>query len=82
MKKKINLRGIRKQSGLTIEQVSLDTGIPFSTIQALEKGRGKKFSLITKHTLTDYFGVGLFKAFPEDAERFKILKTEFHKSKK
>lgn len=82
MKKKISLRMIRKQWGLTIEQLSLNSGIPYSTIQALEKGRGKNFSLITKHTLADYFGVGVFKVFPEEIERFLILRKEFKKIKK
>jgi len=71
--KTYSLRELRKAAGLTLEAVSLKTGIPLPTIQALETGRGKGFSVTMKHTLADFYHVPTQLLFPEIQEQIDLL---------
>jgi len=71
MKKILNLREARGST--TLAQVSEDTGIPISTLNALERGFGKGYSILLKHKVASYFGVDMLALFPEEREKFQII---------
>jgi transcriptional regulator with XRE-family HTH domain len=66
MKKKIDLRELRKKAGKTLEEVAAGTGLPYSTVRAIEVGMGKNFAPTIKHKISDFFGVNFLAAFPEE----------------
>ena len=68
-KKPITLRALREARGLTLQAVAMATGIPYSTVQAIESGRGAGFSLETKQRLAAFFGVPVASLFSEEKER-------------
>jgi len=72
-KKSYSLRGLRKEAGLTLQQLSERTGINLCTIQALETGRGKGFNVVIKQTLADYFHCPMRVLFPELNAQIELL---------
>jgi transcriptional regulator with XRE-family HTH domain len=72
-KKQLSMRELREKAGLSLIQLSVNTDIPYSTVQALEAGRGKGFSPATKHRISDYFQVNFFSLFPEERDRFEAM---------
>lgn len=72
-KQHYSLRGLRKAAGLTIQQVSEQTGIPYSTVQALESGRGKGFDVNTKNKLAGFYKVPMVEVFAEERERAALI---------
>jgi transcriptional regulator with XRE-family HTH domain len=69
----LSLRVTRLKKGLTLRQVSEQTGISLSTIAALEQGMGKNFRAELKHTLADFYGKPVFVLFPEIREQVDLL---------
>jgi len=65
-RKKIHpLRALRLAAGLTLQDVSRKTGIPESTITAVENGRGRSFNIGIKNKLADAFRADPRELFPE-----------------
>lgn len=79
--KKLSLHDLRKKAGFTLEEVSQKSGVPYSTVRALEIGMGKGFSLNIKRKIADVFHVEVLKLFPEEMEKIQGLMEEL-KSKK
>jgi transcriptional regulator with XRE-family HTH domain len=74
--KHVSLKELR--GGRTFREVSEATGIPISTVLAIENGYGN-YSIILKHKLTDYYGVSFFATFPEESARLRPLLTHLAK---
>ena len=72
--KKTPIRRARERAGLTITQVSNGTGIPYSTIQAFEIGRGRGFSIERKAKIAAFLGVPFSSLWPEEKEKVKQVK--------
>src|SRR4030042_5101969 len=72
-KKSLSLRELRLAAGLSIERLSVSTGIAYSVIQALEIGRGRNFSAGAKHMLAHFFKVDPLALFPELEEQIAAL---------
>ena len=72
-KKSLSLRELRLAAGLSIQDVSAKTGIPSSTVQAIEIGRGRNFSAGAKHMLAHFFKVDPLALFPELEEQIAAL---------
>ena len=72
-KKSLSLRKLRLAAGLSIQDVSITTKIPFSVIQGLETGRGRNFSAGAKHMLAHFFKVDPLALFPELEEQIAAL---------
>jgi len=68
------MRRVRDKAGLTLEQVSAGTGIPYSTIQAFESGRGVGYSIEQKGKIADFLGVPFFSLWPEERKRIEANK--------
>ena len=68
---KTPMRRARQKAGLTIEQVSVGTGIPYSTIYAFEIGRGRGFSIERKAKIAAFLGVSFSSLWPEEKEKVK-----------
>jgi transcriptional regulator with XRE-family HTH domain len=68
-----SLEALRKERKLTVRQVAEVTKIPDGTIVSLEKGAGKNYNVVTKHTLADFYGVPMFSLFPEERERVELI---------
>ena len=64
--KKIDLREVRLEKGLTIEQVAMRAELSQSSVRQLELGIGAGFSPLTKHKLCAALGIPLSEAFPAD----------------
>lgn len=73
-----SLRDLRTARKLTLYQVSEKTGIPFSTIRALEVGQGKGFNVVIKQTLADFYELPLRELFPELQILFEELQGKRH----
>ena len=65
MKSEIDLRQLRMDRGLTIEQVALKSGVSQATVRQLELGLGG-FTAMTKNKICGVLGIPLSQAFPED----------------
>jgi len=72
-KKTYNLRELRLAAGLTMQQLAEQTGINIASVQAIETGRGKNYSVIAKHTLADFFHVPARRLFPEIQTEIDLL---------
>jgi len=47
---------IRVKRGVSRQRVSRDTGIPYSTLERLEKGIGDRVNLVHLRKLAEYYG--------------------------
>jgi transcriptional regulator with XRE-family HTH domain len=72
MKNKTFLRELREDIGKTLEEVSKDLNMPYSTVHALETGMGKGFSSVLKHIVAAYYNADFYSAFPEEREKFRV----------
>jgi transcriptional regulator with XRE-family HTH domain len=70
--KKSPMRRAREAAGLTLEKIAIETGIAFSTIQALESGRGSGYSVEAKEKIAAFLGADFFTLWPEEKERMKL----------
>lgn len=68
-----SLKELRKAKGLTLQELSEQTGIKLPTLQALESGRGTGFKDHFKITLSDFFQVPLKHLFPEIQQEINRL---------
>jgi transcriptional regulator with XRE-family HTH domain len=69
-----SLRELRRKAGLSIQEVAMQTGIAYSTLQSLETGRGVNFNILTKQKLADFYRVPLRRLFPETDELMNVLR--------
>lgn len=70
----VALRCLRLKLGLTMRQVSMETGIALATLNSLELGLGRNFNVQTKHRLSDYYKRPVMDLFPEIQEQIDLLK--------
>jgi len=67
------LRVVRLKLGLTMRQVSQETGIALPTLNSLELGLGRNFNVNMKHLLADYYKLPVLELFPEIREQVDQL---------
>jgi len=63
------MRRAREKAGLTLEQIATGTGIPFTTVQAYESGRGAGFSVERKAKIAAFLNEPFFSLWPEEREK-------------
>jgi len=69
--KKTPMKRAREEAGLTLEQVSAGTGIPFTTIHAFESGRAVGWSLERKKKIATFLKVPFFSLWPEEQKKLQ-----------
>ena len=71
-KKRVSpMRRAREKAGLTLERVAIETGIPYSTVQGLEAGRGAGWSVEFKQKIAAFLGVPFSSLWPEEREKIE-----------
>jgi len=73
-KKKTPMRQAREKAGLTLEKVAIATGIPFSTVQGFEAGRGATWSMERKKKIAAFLAVPFSSLWPEEKEKIEQAK--------
>jgi transcriptional regulator with XRE-family HTH domain len=67
----------RLAAGLTLAELGRRTGIDYSTVQALEAGRGTNYNIEVKKKIADALGAqgaeGFFSLWPEELKKLKHL---------
>jgi transcriptional regulator with XRE-family HTH domain len=61
----IEMRKRRQAAGLTLEELAKRVGLAYPTVQALESGRGRGFSVASKRKIADALGADVLELFPE-----------------
>ena len=68
------MRRAREKAGLTLEQIAAGTGIPYSTVQAFESGRGGGYSIEQKGKIADFLSLPFLSLWPEELKRIEANK--------
>ena len=79
--KKTPMRRAREKAELTITHVAIKTGIPYSTVYALDTGLGRGVSIERKTKIAAALGAPLFSLWPDTAERKETVKTPMRRAR-
>ncbi len=67
----MKLKELVQQKGLTIKEISRQTGIDYHVLQKFSKGTRKRISVKNAKVLGKFFNVNWWEFFEEETEEYK-----------